>query len=295
MAREGSSNRTVRQRSQAAVWLQVDIMVTAGANQAFVNVLLTLTDATDSVVLFRPYYFNHLMACQMTGGARSVVFGPPDVNLKPDLQWLEAALQGEQPPKMVVIVNPCNPAGVRPSRRRAQCHKLFLSTRSVCLLDCAFDCACRLHLRRRSSHTRAGFLLTEAEVRRAQALTAAAGAWLVLDNTYEHFVYDSAAAHFTLAAANVVNIFSFSKAFGMMGWRVGYLALPNDDSVCGLGAQMLKVQDTIPICATQVSQGMALAALRGGRDWVTQRVADLVGVPCRPCLFTTAVIKRHIA
>ena len=50
-------------------------MVTAGANQAFTNVVLTLLDAKDKVVLFKPYYFNHLMAVQMTGGAGSVVYG----------------------------------------------------------------------------------------------------------------------------------------------------------------------------------------------------------------------------
>lgn len=41
-------------------------MVTAGANQAFVNVVLTLLDASDKVVLFVPYYFNHLMAIQVS-------------------------------------------------------------------------------------------------------------------------------------------------------------------------------------------------------------------------------------
>ena len=50
-------------------------MVTAGANQAFTNVILTLLDAKDKVVLFKPYYFNHLMAVQMTGGAQNVVYG----------------------------------------------------------------------------------------------------------------------------------------------------------------------------------------------------------------------------
>jgi hypothetical protein len=50
-------------------------MVTAGANQAFTNLVLTLLDASDKVVLFKPYYFNHLMALQMTGGAGNVLFG----------------------------------------------------------------------------------------------------------------------------------------------------------------------------------------------------------------------------
>ena len=39
--------------------------VTAGANQAYTNLVLTLLDAGDAAVLFRPYYFNHAMAIQM--------------------------------------------------------------------------------------------------------------------------------------------------------------------------------------------------------------------------------------
>ena len=55
--------------------MQCEVMVTAGANQAFTNVVLTLLDTNDSVVLFKPYYFNHLMAVQMTGGGANTVFG----------------------------------------------------------------------------------------------------------------------------------------------------------------------------------------------------------------------------
>ena len=58
--------------------------------QAYTNVVLTLTDEKDRCVLFSPYYFNHLMAHQMTGGAARVDFGPchPDT-LHPNLDWLE--------------------------------------------------------------------------------------------------------------------------------------------------------------------------------------------------------------
>lgn len=52
--------------------LQYEVMVTAGANQAFVNIVLSLVDESDTVVLFKPYYFNHIMALQMTGGADRV-------------------------------------------------------------------------------------------------------------------------------------------------------------------------------------------------------------------------------
>lgn len=46
--------------------LQHEVMVTAGANQGFVNLTLTLLDANDGVVLFAPYYFNHMMAIQVS-------------------------------------------------------------------------------------------------------------------------------------------------------------------------------------------------------------------------------------
>ncbi len=90
-----------------------EVMVTAGANQAFTNLVLALCNPQDSVVLFRPYYFNHMMALQMTGGGCNVLLGPCSPgDLHPDLDWLQAQLQGPRPPKMVVLANPCNPTGV---------------------------------------------------------------------------------------------------------------------------------------------------------------------------------------
>ncbi|MFS7931224.1 putative aminotransferase, class I/classII, pyridoxal phosphate-dependent transferase, major [Helianthus anomalus] len=60
------------------------VMVTAGANQAFVNIVLTLCDAGDSVVMFAPYYFNAYMSFQMTGVTNILVgTGDPDT-LHPD-------------------------------------------------------------------------------------------------------------------------------------------------------------------------------------------------------------------
>jgi hypothetical protein len=48
----------------------------------------------------------------MTGGGRGVALGPCHADsMHPDLGWLEAELAGPRPPKMVVIVNPCNPTG----------------------------------------------------------------------------------------------------------------------------------------------------------------------------------------
>ena len=143
-------------------------MVTAGANQAFVNVMLTLTDESDSVVLFKPLYFNHRMALQMTGGGRSIVYGPPGAGLTPDLDWLERTLQSDTPPRMVVIVNPGNPSGatrlatVQAHRHRCVCrsilalHKPDLLKFSRTCMHCRSStpsCETKIHL---SHGTRSG-------------------------------------------------------------------------------------------------------------------------------------------
>lgn len=45
--------------------------------------------------------------------------------------------------------------------------------------------------------------------------------------------------------------------------------------VKGMGAQLLKVQDNIPICASIIGQKLALAALQAGPEWVLERVKML--------------------
>ena len=99
-------------RSCLLCCVQYDVHVTAGANQAFANVVLAVLDPEDTCVLFAPYYFNHMMALQLSGGAKNVVTGRcHPSSWHPDLDWLQAALASPNPPRMVVITNPCNPTG----------------------------------------------------------------------------------------------------------------------------------------------------------------------------------------
>lgn len=54
-------------------------------SQAFVNIVLTLCDAGDSVVVFAPYYFNAYMSFQMTG-VTDILVGPSNAKtLQPDV------------------------------------------------------------------------------------------------------------------------------------------------------------------------------------------------------------------
>jgi aspartate/methionine/tyrosine aminotransferase len=86
------------------------------------------------------------------------------------------------------------------------------------------------------------------------------GVAVISDETYMHFVYDG--THWSAASTprwrdHAVVIGTFSKSFGMMGWRVGYLLA--DAGICG---QAIKVQDAMIICAPVISQIAAEAAVR---------------------------------
>ena len=120
-----------------------------------------------------------------------------------------------------------------------------------------------------------GTILDRYEAQLAVEMCARAGVWLVFDNTYEHFVYDpDLSPHYCATGPHVIHLFSMSKAFGMMGWRVGYIAFHRADTQ--LYQQLLKVQDTVPIAACTASQRLALGALAAGRGWVEARVEELV-------------------
>ncbi|XP_040370562.1 aromatic aminotransferase ISS1 isoform X3 [Rosa chinensis] len=118
-----------------------------------------------------------------------------------------------------------------------------------------------------------GTYIPEPLLKRISDICREAGSWLVVDNTYEYFMYDDL-KHSCVEGNHIVNIFSFSKAYGMMGWRVGYIAYPSE--VEGFGTQLLKVQDNIPICASILSQHLALCSLEMGPEWVVERVKGLV-------------------
>ena len=86
---------------------------------------------------------------------------------------------------------------------------------------------------------------------------------VISDDTYMQFVYDG--DHWSAASVadwrrNVVVIGTFSKSFGMMGWRVGFMLADRD--VC---EQATKIQDAMIICAPTISQMAAEGALRD--DW----------------------------
>jgi aspartate/methionine/tyrosine aminotransferase len=83
------------------------IMVTAGANMAFLNVLLAITDPEDEVILPSPYYFNQEMAIRMLNYIPVAV--PTDSRYQLQLDAIASAITEKT--RAIVTVSPNNPSG----------------------------------------------------------------------------------------------------------------------------------------------------------------------------------------
>lgn len=83
------------------------IMVTAGANMAFLNVLLAIADPGDEIILPSPYYFNQEMAIRMLNCTPIAV--PTDRYYQLQLDKIAAAITEKT--RAIVTVSPNNPSG----------------------------------------------------------------------------------------------------------------------------------------------------------------------------------------
>jgi aspartate/methionine/tyrosine aminotransferase len=83
------------------------LMVTAGANMAFMHAVLATTMPGDEVMLPVPFYFNHEMAIEMAGCR--VVRVPTDDRYQLRLDLIERALTPRT--RAIVTISPNNPSG----------------------------------------------------------------------------------------------------------------------------------------------------------------------------------------
>src|SRR5580765_1837421 len=83
------------------------VMVTAGANMAFMHAVLATTRPGDEIILPAPFYFNHEMAVQMAGCTAVVV--PTDDRYQLRLDAIRRAITGST--RAIVTISPNNPSG----------------------------------------------------------------------------------------------------------------------------------------------------------------------------------------
>lgn len=95
--------------------------------------------------------------------------------------------------------------------------------------------------------------------------------WLMVDDIYEHIVYDDFS--FVTPAAiepslrdRILTVNGVSKAYAMTGWRIGYAGGPR-----ALIRAMAVVQSQSTSCPSSISQAAAVAALNGPADIIRER------------------------
>ena len=122
-----------------------------------------------------------------------------------------------------------------------------------------------------------GAVYPEATLRELDSLCRERGIYHICDEPYEYFTY-GAARHFSAGSipgseAHTFSLYSFSKAYGFAGWRIGYMAYPEH-----LEAPMTKIQDTVLICPPVASQLAAAAALDAGRAYCEPFIRELASI-----------------
>jgi len=203
------------------------VMVTCGANQAFANALLTVTQPGDEIITFDPGYFDHGYTIRMAGCTEVPVPLAIEGNRYAfDLDAVVAAMTNKT--RAVVLVSPGNPTG-------AVAPRAFVEQ----LCD-----VCRTR-----------------------------GVWLLSDETYDFLTFDPAVHTSPAAVADddrIVVIGTFSKIFGMAGWRIGYF-----HGSARLMEEAFKVQDALVVCAPVASQRAVLSALSEMDAYLLETRAEL--------------------
>jgi aspartate aminotransferase len=138
-----------------------------------------------------------------------------------------------------------------------------------------------------------GAVMDREEFEKIFKLTSSRGIFLMTDECYCHFLYDSepfSIASLPGAKETVLVAGSLSKTYAMTGWRIGFGLVPQNV----VGA-MTKLQSHSTSNPTSIAQKAAVEALRGPqesvglmlaeyrkrRDFVVQRLRAIPGVTCQ--------------
>jgi len=100
-----------------------------------------------------------------------------------------------------------------------------------------------------------GTIIDEGELHRIADFAGSKGGFLVVDEIYQGLVYGQPPCTAADLGEHVVVVNSFSKYFGMTGWRLGWLVLPDS-----LVRPYEKLAQHMFICPSAIAQQAALAA-----------------------------------
>jgi len=112
-----------------------------------------------------------------------------------------------------------------------------------------------------------GAVFSREETLKLVALAERHDLFLIIDEAYKDFSFSKEAyfspAQLAAVRSRIVRVYTFSKAYGMTGWRVGYLHSDAENV-----REILKIHDALVTCAPVVSQYAAIAALEQGEPHI---------------------------
>ncbi|SBO41847.1 aminotransferase class I/II-fold pyridoxal phosphate-dependent enzyme [Cyanobium sp. NIES-981] len=125
-----------------------------------------------------------------------------------------------------------------------------------------------------SPNNPSGVVMPRSVLAEINALCARHGLLHISDEAYALFVHGTE-PHWSPGAlpgsgTHTVTLQTLSKAYGMAGWRVGFMAAPRQ-----LAEALAKVQDTVLICPPRLMQRAAVAALEAGPAWCAPHIRAL--------------------
>jgi aspartate/methionine/tyrosine aminotransferase len=115
-----------------------------------------------------------------------------------------------------------------------------------------------------------GEILSAAELAALYDFVASRNGWLVVDEIYHGLDYDQKASSILAHTDQAFVINSFSKYFGMTGWRLGWLVAP-EEAV----AEMEKLAQNLFISMSTPAQHAALACFRPGTRAILDERRDI--------------------
>lgn len=117
-----------------------------------------------------------------------------------------------------------------------------------------------------------GAVMENAEFEKLYHITSRQGIFLLTDECYSHFLYDSepySVASIPGSKSTVLVAGTASKTYAMTGWRIGYGLAPEP-----IIAAMNKLQSHSTSNPTSISQKAVVEALRGSQNSVPQMLAE---------------------
>jgi len=118
-----------------------------------------------------------------------------------------------------------------------------------------------------------GAVLTKKDVLAIAEIAKAHDLWVLSDEPYDCIIYDGikpfSIAEIPEVRSRVFVYNSFSKAYAMTGWRVGYLLAPDP----AYTKKLAQLQESVASCVSTFSQAAAVEALKS-TDCIDQMVED---------------------